>query len=105
MVHNYRITELEREISTGIINRISFIVDSLHEEVGERYNGEIEVTGSIDTPGFIEFENLTQEKIDRKLQHEKITKDNSYLWNASYFAAVVYIMNKNNMYTPNKQSN
>ena len=63
MVHNYRITDLEREISTGIINRISFIVDSLHEEVGERYNGEIEVTGSIDTPGFIEFENLTQENV------------------------------------------
>ncbi len=41
MVHNYIITEIEREISSGIINKVSFMVDSHHEEVGERYNGEI----------------------------------------------------------------
>jgi len=63
MVHNYKITELEREISTGIVNKISFMVDSIHDEVGATYNGEVEVTGSIDTPGFIEFENLTQENV------------------------------------------
>jgi len=63
MVHNYVITELEREISGGVVNKICFMVDSLHEEVGERYNGEIEITGSIGAAGFIEFESLTKENV------------------------------------------
>jgi len=63
MVHNYIITEIEREISSGIINKVSFIIESHHEEIGERYNGEIEITGSIDAPDFIEFENVTKENV------------------------------------------
>jgi|TARA_B110000914_G_C15435218_1_gene433402 hypothetical protein len=63
MVHSWNIIDLERNITSGVVNRIEFIVETEHNNVSHRHMGYVEVTGSADGPNFIEYENLTSEEV------------------------------------------
>lgn len=63
MEHNWKIYNLKRTIAEGIVTKVTYGCESNHENTTTRKVGEFSVTGSVDDPGFIAFENLTQEDV------------------------------------------
>lgn len=63
MEHIWKISNLDRTISDGVVNKIEF---GLFSSVGTdpkfetRKLGEIEITGSVSDPGFVAYADLTE---------------------------------------------
>lgn len=64
MEHIWKINDLSRTISNGVVTKVEF---GLFSSVGtdpkfeDRKFGEIEITGSPSDPGFVAYNNLTEE--------------------------------------------
>lgn len=66
MEHIWKVTDLSRTVGDNVVTKILF---SLESSVGtdpvfyDRKIGEVEISGSVSDPGFIAYENLTEEVV------------------------------------------
>ena len=60
MTHTWKITDLNRTIDDGLIHKVSFRLESQHQELGARQIYELELTGSASNEGFIAYEDLEE---------------------------------------------
>ncbi len=60
MNYNWEISNLARNKSTGIVNQVTYQCNVKKDKLHDRYVGEIELTGSLDSEDFIEYDSLTQ---------------------------------------------
>lgn len=63
MVHKWIVNDMHRQISDNLVYHIDFRVESEREGFTARYVGEVSLTGSIDNPDFIPYEDLTEETV------------------------------------------
>ena len=63
MTHTWKILDLKRTISNGVVNLVAYGCFTEHEEERTRTIADLEVTGSVDDPGFISYDDLTQEDV------------------------------------------
>ena len=62
MEHIWKIYDLSREISTGMVTNVTYACESQFSDWGDRYVGFTGVlTGSVSDESFVTFENLTEE--------------------------------------------
>lgn len=60
MNHTWKIYDLKRTIADGVVTKVTYACESDHEGTGTRKIEELTVAGSVDDPGFIAYEDLTQ---------------------------------------------
>jgi len=63
MQHTWKIYDLKRTISSGVVTEVKYACESSHEEHSRRKIGDISITGSASDPGFVAFEDLTEETV------------------------------------------
>lgn len=63
MTHTWQIINLTRTISDGVVNKIDYGCFSEHEGESTRTISDLEITGSVDEPGFIAYEDLTENDV------------------------------------------
>ena len=63
MQHNWKIYDLKRTISDGVVNLVTYACESEDSGYGTRKIGELTVTGSASDPGFIAYESLTEANV------------------------------------------
>jgi hypothetical protein len=61
MEHTFKITNLNRVIESGLINKVKFKLETTHEGYYSSFASAIKISGSIDDESFIEYDNLTEE--------------------------------------------
>jgi hypothetical protein len=62
MTHNWKIHNLKYTISDKMVIRVIYECESSHENISDKKIGQLQLTtGSISDPGFINYENLTEE--------------------------------------------
>lgn len=60
MNHTWKIYDLKRTISDGVVNRITYACESEYSGSGSRRIGELEITGDASNEGFIPYEDLNE---------------------------------------------
>ena len=60
MIHTWKIYDLKRTISTGVVNTITYACESEDNGHGSREIGYLTITGSVSDEGFISYDNLTE---------------------------------------------
>jgi hypothetical protein len=60
MNHTWKIYDLKRTITDGVVTKVTYACESSHEETFIRKIGELIVTGSAGDADFISYEDLTQ---------------------------------------------
>ena len=63
MTHNWKIYDLKRTLSDNVVTTITYACESNLSGSATREIGELTVSGSTSDPGFITYENLTQETV------------------------------------------
>ena len=63
MVHTWKILDLERIADSGLINKITYECDSTHGDMSSRHIGHIEISGSVDSATFVDFDSLTHDTV------------------------------------------
>ena len=63
MNHNWKIYNLKRTIADGVVNLVTYAVESEHSGYGTRKIGELTITGSASDPGFIAYDSLTEANV------------------------------------------
>tara|TARA_Y100000389_G_scaffold58694_1_gene54676 strand:- start:2762 stop:3073 length:312 start_codon:yes stop_codon:yes gene_type:complete len=64
MDHVWKIYDLKRIIADGMVIQATYACESKENNASTRYVGDIELTtGSISDPGFITYDNLTQDNV------------------------------------------
>ena len=63
MEHNWKIYDLTRTISDGVVNKVQYACESNHDGTGTRKIGELNITGSASDPGFIPYTDLTEANV------------------------------------------
>ena len=61
MTHTWKVYNLERTIIDGTVFKVTYACESEDNSIFDRKMGEIELIGSPQKPGFIPFEELTEE--------------------------------------------
>ncbi len=61
MEHTFKITNLNRVIESGLVNKVKFKLETTHEGYYSSFASATKVSGSIDDENFIEYNNLTEE--------------------------------------------
>lgn len=60
MEHTWKIYDLKRTIADGVVTEVTYACESNEGGFGTRKIGNLTVVGSVDDPGFIAYEDLTQ---------------------------------------------
>lgn len=60
MNHTWKIYDLKRTISDGVVNKITYACESEYSGSGTRKIGELEVTGDASDEGFIDYYDLNE---------------------------------------------
>jgi hypothetical protein len=60
MVHNWKIYDLKRTISTGVVTEVTYACESEENGMSARKIGEFSISGDPTDAGFIAYENLTE---------------------------------------------
>lgn len=60
MTHNWKIYDLKRTITDGVVTNVTYACESEFSGSSTRKIGDLTLTGSADSPGFVAYENLTQ---------------------------------------------
>ena len=60
MTHTWKIYDLKRTISTGVVDEITYACESEDSGFGAREIGYLTITGSPSDEGFIPYDNLTE---------------------------------------------
>jgi len=63
MNHNWKIYDLKRTISDGVVILVTYACESDHSGSGTRKIGELTLTGSASDSGFIAYDNLTEANV------------------------------------------
>lgn len=63
MTHTWKIYDLKRTISTGVVDAITYACESEDSGHGAREIGYLTVTGNPSDEGFIPYDNLTEETV------------------------------------------
>tara|TARA_Y100000385_G_scaffold222056_1_gene231877 strand:+ start:205 stop:516 length:312 start_codon:yes stop_codon:yes gene_type:complete len=64
MDHVWKIYDLKRVISNGMVTQATYACESQEDNSTTRYVGDIELTtGSISDPGFVTYNDLTQDNV------------------------------------------
>jgi len=63
MTHNWKIIDLESITSSGLVTKIMYGCFTNHNNISLREIGEIDVSGSIESSGFIQYEELTEDTV------------------------------------------
>jgi len=64
MDHVWKIYDLKRVISDGMVTQATYACESQENNSSTRYIGDIELTtGSISDPGFVTYDDLTQDDV------------------------------------------
>jgi len=63
MNHNWKIYDLKRIKSSGVVNTITYGCESEESGFSTRKIGELTITGSDSDPGFIAYDNLTEANV------------------------------------------
>lgn len=63
MEHNWKIYDLKRTTSDGLVTEVTYACESSYDNVSTRQIGELPLEGSISEPGFIPYEDLTQDEV------------------------------------------
>jgi hypothetical protein len=61
MEHTFKITNLNRVIESGLVNKVKFKLETIHEGYYSSFASATKVSGSVDDENFIEYDNLTEE--------------------------------------------
>jgi len=60
MIHTWKIYDLKRSISDGVVSKVTYACESALSGSSTREINDLEVEGSTSDVGFIEFENLNE---------------------------------------------
>lgn len=63
MNHNWKIYDLKRTTSDGVVNLVTYAVESQHSSYGTRVIKELTITGSASDSGFIPYNDLTEANV------------------------------------------
>jgi len=63
MQHTWKIYDLKRIISDGLVTNITYACESSYDDTSTRQIGDLTLEGSISEPGFIPYEDLTQDEV------------------------------------------
>lgn len=63
MNHNWKIYDLKRTISDGVVNLVTYACESEYSGSSTRIIGELNITGSASDPDFIAYDNLTEANV------------------------------------------
>jgi hypothetical protein len=63
MEHTFKITNLNRVIESGLVNKVKFRLETTHEGFQSEFPSAAKVSGSVTDENFIEYDNLTEEII------------------------------------------
>ena len=63
MVHTWKILDLERIADSGLINKITYECNSTHGDMSSRHIGHAEISGSVDSATFVDFDSLTHDTV------------------------------------------
>ena len=81
MEHNWKIKSLIRNTSGDVVKKIGYVCKSMDSGVDESITGRLEITGSADSPGFINFQDLTKGEViawvTSSIDYESIQNENS----------------------------
>ena len=60
MQHNWKIYDLKRTLSDGVVTKVTYACESQLSGSSSRKIGELTVVGSVDDADFVPYEDLTQ---------------------------------------------
>ena len=63
MTHNWKIYDLKRVISNGLVTEVTYACESEQDYTATRKTGTITLDGSPGEEGFIDIDNLTEEEV------------------------------------------
>ena len=63
MKHIWKIYNLKRITSDGLVTKVTYACESSYDNISTRQIGELTLEGSISEPGFIPYEDLTQDEV------------------------------------------
>ncbi len=70
MITTWKIAQLKRISDTGLVTHVTYIMNFELEGEISRHVGSITLTGDVNDPNFIPFENLTEEDVIAWVQAE-----------------------------------
>ena len=81
MEHKWQIRGLVRKTAGDVVCRVNYVCKSTFENHDEIHLGNLKITGSSDTPGFINFEDLTKDEVlawvTSSIDYQSIQNENS----------------------------
>lgn len=81
MEHTWKIYDLKRNISDGVVTTVTYACESNHDNAGTRKIGEFTVTGDPSDADFISYDNLTEANVlswvDDNVNKSSIETENS----------------------------
>ena len=63
MEHTWKIIDLKRTTSNGVVFKVIYTCNSIKDGISQRQTGELELTGSDDSEGFIQYDNLKESDV------------------------------------------
>lgn len=63
MEHTFKITNLNRVIESGLVNKVKYRLETVHGEFSEEFPSSIKISGSISDAGFVDYNNLTEDMV------------------------------------------
>lgn len=63
MEHIWKIYNLERITANGFVTEVTYACESSNGSISTRSIGDLTLTGSIEEPGFVPYENLTESEV------------------------------------------
>lgn len=61
MEHTFKITNLDRVIESGLVNKVKFRLETTHGIFSESFPSAYKLSGSTEASDFINYEDLTEE--------------------------------------------
>jgi len=81
MQHTWKIYELERNLSDGVVNKVTYGCESLDSGFTTRTIGNFQISGSAEDAGFIAYESLNENNVlgwlDSNVDKNAIENENS----------------------------
>ena len=63
MEHSWKIYDLKRTITDGVVNQVTWACESHYDNMDTRTTGELLVSGSASESGFIPYSDLTEDDV------------------------------------------
>lgn len=63
MEHTWKIYDLKRNLADGVVTKVTYACESVHDKVRTRKIGEFDIIGNPSDDGFIAYDNLTEVEV------------------------------------------